>query len=315
MKIRKIVIIIFAVIAAWFGLKIIGLKFYSNPTSSMENTIPKETTIMVWRMNFKPSRFEIIVYRNPERDTVTIPYSPTSYYSMIRSMDRRVFDSKYQKSFIPLNKRERWIGRCVGLPGDILQIIDSKLIVNGEIYQNPDLKKSYILKTKDSKKINPDIFDNYGIKPEEISDMGNMLIINLTQNQADTLRKLNATESLSPIITDKNTFDPNIFPFSSSNNWSIDNYGELTIPKKGIEIKLDTGNLPIYRRLIMVYEQNDLRVVNNDIMINGEKTDTYIPKMDYYFIICDNRDNSNDSRYWGFLPENHICGKVLKIFK
>lgn len=143
MKIWKILIIIFAVIAVWIGLRIIGLKFYKIPTSSMENTIPLGTRIMVWKMNFKPSRFEIIVYRNPDRDTITIPYSSMSYYSMIRSMDRNVFDSQFQKSFVPLNKREQWVGRCVALPGDTLQIVSSSLMINSEIYQNGDLKKMY----------------------------------------------------------------------------------------------------------------------------------------------------------------------------
>lgn len=260
MKIRKIALIILALIAVWFGLRIIGLKFYRSSTGSMENTIPAGTRLTVWKMNFAPSRSEIIIYRNPERDTVTIPYSPTSYYSMIRSMDRKTFDSKFQKSFVPLNKRERWIGRCVGLPGDELEILDSKLMVNGELYRT-------------------------------------------------------AGELLPSVITEKNTFDPLIFPYSPGYSWNKDNFGKITIPKKGVGIKLDTGNLPVYKRLITVYEKNNLSVTNGEIMINGNKTDTYIPKMDYYFIICDNRDNSYDSRYWGFLPENHIYGKVLKMYE
>lgn len=172
----------------------------------------------------------------------------------------------------------------------------------------------YSLKTKNNLRLNPKIFKEYGIKPEEIYNNGDIIIINLTQNQADKINKLSEIDSLTANI-DKNQNDNQIFPFSDSLHWNRDNLGVLIIPKKGIPIKLDLHNLPIYKRLISVYEQNDLKIVNNDIIINNNKTDIYIPKMDYYFIICDNRDNAFDSRYWGFLPENHIYGKILKIFK
>jgi signal peptidase I len=140
-------------------------------------------------------------------------------------------------------------------------------------------------------------------------------MINLTQDQANQIRKLPACESLSQFTSDKNTFDQNIFPHSENIHWNSNNFGELIIPKKGTEIKLDKNNISIYARLISVYEHNDLKIVDNNIIINVNKTDTFVPKMDYYFMIGDNRDNSNDSRYWGFLPENHIYGKVLKKFK
>jgi signal peptidase I len=315
MKIWKILIIICAVIAVWFGLKIIGLKFYRIPTGSMENSIPAGTRIMAWKMNFKPSRFEIIVFRNPERDTVTIPYSPVSYYSMIRSMNKQVFDSQYKKYFVPLNKREKWIGRCVGLPGDTIRISDSKLIVNGDLYQNPDIKNMHILKVLNNQSIDPNTFQQLKIKQVDINHAGDRIIINITQDQANQIRKLPAFESLSQFTSDKNTFDPNIFPHSDSIHWNSNNFGELIIPKKGTEIKLDKNNISIYARIIGVYEHNDLKIADNNIIINGNKTDTFVPKMDYYFIIGDNRDNSVDSRYWGFLPENHIYGKVLKKFK
>lgn len=199
MKIWKISIIIFAVIVAWFGLRIIGLKFYRIPTGSMENSIPAGIRIMAWKMNFKPSRFEIIVFRNPEGDTVTITHSPTSYYSMIRSMNKQVFDSKYEKCFVPLNKREKWVGRCAGLPGDTIRISDSKLIVNGDLYQNPDIKNMYILKLLNNQSIDPNTFQELKIKQEDINQVGDGIMINITQNQADQIRKLPEYESLSPI--------------------------------------------------------------------------------------------------------------------
>jgi signal peptidase I len=315
MKTWRLLIIVFAIIALWFGFRIIGLKFYRIPTGSMENSIPAGTRIMVWKMNFKPSRFEIIVFRNPERDTVTIPYSPTSYYSMIRSMNKQAFESKYKRCFVPLNKREKWVGRCVGLPGDSIRISDSKLIVNGDLYQNPDIKNMYILKVLHNQSIDPNIFQELKIKQEDINHVGDEIMMNITQNQADQIRNLPEYESLLQIILDKNTVDLNIFPHSDSIHWNSNNFGELVIPKKGTKIKLDKNNISIYARLISTYEHNDLKINNNDIIINGNKTDSFVPKMDYYFIIGDNRDNSVDSRYWGFLPENDIYGKVLKKIK
>jgi len=103
---------------------------------------------------------------------------------------------------------------------------------------------------------------------------------------------------------------PEIFPFDTAYKWNRDNFGPLYIPKKGVPIKLNKKNIVLYERLIRTYEENDLSVKNGDIFINGEVVNSYTPKMDYYWMMGDNRHNSADSRYWGFVPEDHIVGKA-----
>ena len=117
----------------------------------------------------------------------------------------------------------------------------------------------------------------------------------------------------------KNVYPPNswekgTFPFSEKYKWNRDNYGPIWIPEKGATVDLSLENLPLFERIIDVYEDNDLQIEKGEIWINGEKADTYTFKMDYYWMMGDNRHNSADSRYWGFVPEDHIVGKPLFVY-
>jgi signal peptidase I len=281
----------------------------------MENTIPKGTYILVWKMDYKPSQNEIIVYRFPEGDTVVMPEYPVSYYEIKRMMNEGSFNAQYSKKFIPFNKRQIRLGRCVGLPHDRIKLIHSRLFVNDKPYFNPDCKKQYIVKVRDTDLLNKDFLKKMNIKPDDI-DMGNgATTICLTDDQASRLVINNEIDSVLISNAEKGTQNNEIFPFAKEFGWTKDNFGELTVPVKGQKIYLNKENIALYERLIKTYEQNDLKILDNKIYINGKVSNYYIPKMDYYFIVNDNRDNSVDSRYWGFLPENYIYGKILKIFK
>lgn len=311
----KIILIILAgLVISWTGLRIMGLKFFKIPTASMENTVPVGTRIMVWKKNFHPERFEIIVYHNPDFDTVLVPHNPMGYYAAKRQMGSTAIDSRYQKVFVPLAKREQWLGRCVGIPGDKIEIRNGKLLVNSEIYNNSNVKKMYTIKTKDNKLINRKWFEKNQIKSENIFKQADSYILSATTLQISDLKNSVPIDTSYCMIEPVNRFDNMIFPFKSAIQWNRDNFGELMIPKKGVEINLTTENIDIYWRLIETFEENVLYIQDSKIMINGKITDTYTPKQDYYFICNDNRDNSLDSRYYGFLPKDHISGKVLKIF-
>ncbi len=128
------------------------------------------------------------------------------------------------------------------------------------------------------------------------------------------IKALPNVSSVIPNVYPKNTWEKGTFPFSGNFKWNRDNYGPVWVPKKGETIEVNLKNLPLYDRVIDVYEGNDLEVKNGEIYINGEKTKTYTFKMDYYWMMGDNRHNSADSRYWGFVPEDHIVGKPLFVY-
>jgi signal peptidase I len=144
--------------------------------------------------------------------------------------------------------------------------------------------------------------------------MGGGYMIPLTRENADKLRRFTNVVSVTKYETPRNEYNYQIFPHDSAYKWTLDNFGPLWMPAKGVTIPLTTGNLPLYRRIIEAYEGNSLEVRDGRIFINGEAVDEYTFQMDYYYMIGDNRHYSSDCRYWGFVPEDHILGKPKFIW-
>jgi len=217
----------------------------------------------------------------------------------------------------PIDKKSNYVKRCVAIAGDSLEIKDGYIYINGERTKLPDRAKpqyKFYVNTGGQQLSRNMISNRYQVRDGEWGQMqdGNY-IINLTDQEAAQLAKNPSVKGITKIIDPKGT-DGQVFPNVVSLGWNKDNYGPIYIPEKGKSVKLNKESLPFYKRIITEYEKNNLIVNGDEILINGKDVDSYTFKQNYYWMMGDNRHNSEDARYWGYVPFDHVVGKPVFIW-
>jgi signal peptidase I len=261
---------------------------------------------------------DVVVFHFPEGDTVVTNYPTQSYHAIVRTVGRKtIWDDERRFGKIiahPVDKRENYIKRCVGIPGDEIKLIRGQLFVNGKPQKHFEgMQQDYIVYTNGTS-INPKALDRLKIAHDDRQGSGSQYMFPLTDGAKEELNSFANVIDIENTLQEPEKWNSDVFPYDEHFPWNRDNFGPIKIPAKGATIQLTTENLPLYSRIIDVYENNDLLVEGEKISINGEVTSTYTFKMDYYWMMGDNRHNSADSRFWGFVPEDHVVGKAKFIW-
>lgn len=293
-------------------------------------------------------RGDIVVFNFPAGDTVCVNMTNPDYYSIIlgqgiNSLQRgdisklETFGTPWERNHYlselgrqkvrqpssplsdiiwrPVDRRDCYVKRCVGLPGDTLRITHNTVSIDGrEIKDYPDVQHCY--RVESSIMLPDKFFSQFGISDEDRAQAGRgpVYILPLTREKAAAVGKLSQIKSIEIFDEEPDSMGLSVYPYSTDYPWSRDNYGPIWIPKRGAAINLTPANALMYERVITAYEGHRLDVKKGKVFIDGAEAASYTFAMDYYFMMGDNRHKSADSRYWGFVPEDHIIGRPLFVW-
>ena len=318
----------FAVIAATI-LRTFLIEAYTIPTSSMEKSMLIGDFLFVSKVAYGPRvpmtpiAFPLVHHTMPigngksYTEAVKLPYHRMKGLGEIERNDCVVFNWPAETLGRPVDKKENYVKRCVGVPGDKIELIDAQLMVNDAPQEEPEgMKKQwhYNVSTKGNG-LNPNIlYEKYDITEGGYGRNKNEYNLTLTNESRDAIQNFTNVTSVKRQYEKGGIYADYIFPHDKNFKWNVDNFGPITVPAAGETVSITTENLSIYKDIIERYENNKLEVVAGEIYINDKVATTYTFAMDYFWMMGDNRHNSADSRFWGFVPENHIVGKALFVW-
>ncbi len=319
-------LVIFTLVVAWV-LRTFMIEPFNIPTGSMERTLRVGDFLFVSKIHYGPRipmtplAFPLahnqlpIIGGKPYSTLLSLPYMRLPALESIEPGEIIVFNYPMQDEHPP-DKRDHYIKRCVATPGDTFQIIKGQTYLNGKVLPTPSSAQlSYYIVTDGSFSYHQ-LFKKLGIRRADYLAMpsGNLLIlttpiiINQIKHQPGVLEVQQVLDTV--------RWNPNLFPHHSRFQWNLDNYGPIYIPKRGDTLILNDSTYHLYKRMIEVYENAGRLTLTSDgkVLLNNQPITHYITKMGYYFALGDNRHNSLDSRFWGFIPEDHIVGKPIVVW-
>lgn len=330
--------ILFAVVAATI-VHTYFMRPYTIPTSSLEKSLLIGDFLFVSKFHYgarvpmTPIALPMVHDSIPKTGLASylkkpqLPYMRLPGLQKIKRNDIVVFnwpadtlktmwgDNSGKFTYKPIDKKTNYVKRATAIAGDTLEIKNGDIYINGKLSKMPDRAKPqffYKVRLKDFNQIN-NLLQTYKIKEARRGSDGSVYL-NLTDELANRIKNNPNVISLEKQLTPKGHYDKSIFPHDSQYPWSIDNFGPIYIPKKGETVELNEKTIPFYRDLLNRYEGVSFAENGNEYYINGKKTDKYTFKQDYYWMMGDNRQNSLDARYWGFVPFDHVVGKPVFIW-